>query len=117
MISSAKKKQVDTQGYVITVIGILSLSINEVILFYTGVFALQKETPYSNCPRLSSFFYKLDYTESNPGLSTGNFPNHTVFTNTSFSSTCPVVFGGAFSPCAERRSMELTPHSRIIAEA
>jgi hypothetical protein len=39
------KKQADTQRYVITVIGILSLTSSKVILFYAGISALEKKSP------------------------------------------------------------------------
>jgi len=45
IVITADKKQVDTQWYVITIIGIPSLTTSKVIFFYAGISALEKECP------------------------------------------------------------------------
>jgi bacteriorhodopsin len=46
IVMSTDKKQVDTQWYLISVIGISSLTASKVILFYAGISALEKEVRF-----------------------------------------------------------------------
>jgi len=45
ILITTDRKQVDTQWYVITVIGITSLITGKVILFYPGMYAIEKDIP------------------------------------------------------------------------
>jgi hypothetical protein len=45
IVTATNKKQVDTQGYVMTVISISFLITGKVTLFYAGICALEKRSP------------------------------------------------------------------------
>jgi len=62
-VITTDKKQADVQWCVITVIGIPSLTTSRVILFYAGIFMLEKEVHLNAATKFYSLPYIINYDQ------------------------------------------------------